>query len=74
MPKYLDKYAVRLLKATTWKCGEVEKAIINRLKKSKKEYFFFLLLELSALYSRKQIAESVVLLAERGIVELIRVL
>ncbi len=74
MPKYLDKYAIRLRKTTTWKCGEVERAIVDSLKKRKKEYFLLLLLELSSLYSRKQIAESVILLAQRGIVELIRVL
>ncbi len=74
MTKNLNKYALKLRKSTTWKCGPVQKAIINRLRRSKKEHFFLLFLELSALYSRKQIAESVVLLAQRGIIELIRVL
>ena len=74
MTRYLDKYAVKLRKHTTWKCGEVERAIVESLKKRKKEYFLLLLLELSAIYSRKQIAESVILLAQRGIIELVKVL
>ncbi len=74
MPKSLDKYALKLCRSTTWKCGAVQKAIINRLRRNKKEYFFLVLLDLSALYSRKQIVESVVLLAQRGIIELVRVL
>ncbi len=72
--KYLDKYVLKLRKNTSWKCGNCQKVIIANLRRNKQQYFFIILVELNALYSRKQIAESVMNLAQRGIIELVKVL